>query len=582
MTYCAEPCYPPIGHAVLRGWAAAVAELPAPPFVLAVDGPAALAWDRAIADLVAALALGDRFTNGSTGQRAVRVVDMRDHCLPWNDILELTDAPGLRNDPNFAALATVGLGEILSRLEPPAVADGVLVVFGPGAALVRHDVLWYFDLPKRFAEAAIGRGEARNLGQVSGTGTTKRLFFIDWPILDRHRDSLIGDVARWFDFQEPTEPRSIDGPTLLRTAEALSARPLRTRPTFNSTPWGGHWAQQRLGVHLDACNTALGYELIAPESGVLVGTPSDRVEVPFQLIVGYRPREVLGDAVHAEFGTSFPIRFDYLDTVGGGNLSVHCHPRSSYMQEVFGWPYTQHETYYVFVGGEGAKVYLGLREGIDVEAFRARARDADERGVPFDIAEFVQAVPAVPHQLLMIPAGTPHGSGDGNVVLEVSATPYLYSLRFYDWLRRHDGRQRPVHVDHAFANLDVRRQGAVVQEELIQPVRVLRSGEGWHEELLGSDPEMFFEVRRLVSTGQAIPDDTQGRFHVLTVVEGDRVTVETDDGHRHELGYAETMVIPAAVGPHLIHPARSSSPVRVVKALVSAAATRPAKRRPTA
>ena len=89
--------------------------------------------------------------------------------------------------------------------------------------------------------------------------------------------------------------------------------------------------------------------------------------------------------------------------------------------------------------------------------------DAGE--VPFDITDFVQTFPATPHQLFLIPAGTPHGSGEGNVVLEVSATPYLYSLRFYDWLRRDGNGQRPVHVEHAFRirleNVSAHRIGIV-------------------------------------------------------------------------------------------------------------------------
>ena len=46
--------------------------------------------------------------------------------------------------------------------------------------------------------------------------------------------------------------------------------------------------------------------------------------MPFQLLVALHPQPVLGDEVTATFGTSFPIRFDYLDTVGGGHLSIHC------------------------------------------------------------------------------------------------------------------------------------------------------------------------------------------------------------------------------------------------------------------
>jgi mannose-6-phosphate isomerase class I len=155
------------------------------------------------------------------------------------------------------------------------------------------------------------------------------------------------------------------------------------------------------------------------------------------------------------------------------------------------------------------------------------------------------------------------------VVLEVSATPYLYSLRFYDWLRRDaEGRQRPVHVTHAFENLDTERTGAAVRFELVQSPRVLREGDGWREELLGSLPEMFFQVRRLVmNPGRAIEDDTAGRFHVINVVDGEGVEIEPISGVAHVLTYAETLVIPAGVGTYRMQNLGASR-VRVVKSLV--------------
>ena len=132
------------------------------------------------------------------------------------------------------------------------------------------------------------------------------------------------------------------------------------------------------------------------------------------------------------------------------------------MFDVFGWPYPQHETYYLMVGNRDHRVFLGLREDAEVAEFHREAEQAAENGT-FDIERYVQVFPAQPHQLFCVPAGTPHGSGVGNVVLEVSATPYLYSLRFCDWLRRDAaGRQRPVHVDHAFENLNTSRTGAAI------------------------------------------------------------------------------------------------------------------------
>lgn len=563
-TYEANPRYAAVDGTVDRGWPTALAALPAGPVVLALDGPPSLDWAAAIDGVRGA---------ASARGRAVQSLDLRTYFASWERILARTASTELPDDPDFATLAGGTLADLFDELPDPRPADdGLLVVYGPGAALVRHDVLWYLDLPKRHAEAAITTGTGRNLGQPedAGPGTTKRLFYIDWPLLDRHRDVIADRIARWIDLQDSRRPASLSGDTLRRTMAVLARRPFRTRPTFNTTSWGGHWAQRELGLNPDAPNTALGYELIAPESGVLIGDgPGRQVEVPFQMLVGRHPVEILGQEARARFGTSFPIRFDYLDTMRGGNLSVHCHPRADYMSRVFGWPYTQHETYYMMVGATGQKVFLGLRGDVDVEKFHRQAHDADHHGVPMDIEEHVQSFPATPHQLFCIPAGTPHGSGEGNVVLEVSATPYLYSLRFYDWLRRDSGdRQRPVHVEHAFRNLDTGRIGEAVTRDLVQAPRILGEGDGWAEELLGALPEMFFEVRRLVlDPGARLPSSTEDRFHVLNVVDGDGVLVTTRAGDEHRLSYAETLVVPAAVGDYTLR-SLGGPPVRVVKALI--------------
>ena len=463
-SYESRPCYPAVGAAVVRGFDAAVRSLPAGPTVLAVDGPHVLDW--------AALVAGFRRAVNDGLGIVVETRDVRDDFASWPDILARTSSAALRGDPDFETIPDGNLSVCFDTVPAVLRPDrGVLVVYGPGAALLEHDVLWYADLPKRFAEAATIAGEVTNLGQRDGDGpaTTRRLFYVDWPLLDKHRDALGPDVDRWLDTQDDAAvPSSLDGEGLRRTLTTLAAQPVRTRPTFNTTSWGGHWAQRELGMNPEARNTALGYELIAPESGILVGGPETWVEIPFQLLVANHPQQVLGEQVHESFGTSFPVRFDYLDTVGGGNLSVHCHPQERYMKEVFGWPYTQHETYYLMVGGKNRKVFLGLRGDVDVELFEKEAEQAHRHATPFDIERHVQVFPAEPHALFLIPAGTPHGSGEGNVVLEVSATPYLYSLRFYDWLRRDaDDRQRPVHVEHAFDNLDRDRTGDAVRDELV-------------------------------------------------------------------------------------------------------------------
>lgn len=559
--YRLDPRYAPAPGTVLTaGWQAVAAQLPPGPAIVAVEGPPTADWATIAARLTAEC------------PAPVRTLDIRTHYAPPAEVRRRTMSPADTADPYYCRLAENPLEDLFDQLPQTSGLLGdelLLIVYGPGASLVAHDVLWYADLPKRYAESAVIAGAGGNLGLPGERAELKRLFYVDWPMLDRHRDAIADRLDGWLDVQAPGHPVFLDGDGLRACYADLARRPVRTRPFFNSTPWGGYWGQRELGFNPGGRNTALGYELIAPEAGILIGHgPGTQAEVPFQLLCVLHPEQVLGPEVHARFGTSFPIRFDYLDTVGGGNLSVHCHPKEPYMRERFGWAYTQHETYYMTLGGPDARVFLGLREDADLDLFRKEIEEAANDGVPMDPEDHVLTFPAEQGRLFMIPAGTPHAGGAGNLVLEISATPYLYSLRFYDWLRPDaDGEPRQLPYEHGLANLETERRGDAVARDLVQEPRVLRRGDGWHEELLGALDEMFYEVRRhTLAAGAAAADHTRGRFHVLNVVAGEGIVVETAAGDRHALSYAETLMVPAAVGAYRLVAPRG--PAKVVKALV--------------
>jgi mannose-6-phosphate isomerase class I len=526
------------------------------PGVLAVDGPAALPWERFTASFERAL---------SAAGLTCQTVDSRRFFAPWDEVERRTAAAAIPGDPVFARLFDGGLADLLDSLQADLHEPGadVTVVFGPGSALLVDGPVWYGDLPKRLALVAVRAGAAGNVGRPRGAGgSEQRLVFVDWPMLDRHKQALVPRIDRYVDLTDVDVPRSLEGEALRRSLAALARRPFRVRPSFLPGPWGGQWLRRVLGVPTDAPNLAWSYELITPESGLLLGDDPP-LEVGFELLMAQNAEQILGPEGSERFGLEFPIRFDYLDTVDGGHLSIQCHPREDYARDVFGLRYTQLESYYVVATTPGAKIFLGLREGTDPQEFRVDAERAEQSSVPFRPERYMQTFLADRHRLYLIPGGTAHASGAGNLVLEISATPYLYTLRFYDWLRRDlDERLRPVHLEHAFANLDPRRRG----RDLIQQPRVVRSSEGSVELVLGRHPELFFAVHRLDFEDE-IADDTAGRFHVLNLVEGDRVALETSSGDGHLLSYAETLVVPATVGPYRIR--RVHGPAcKVVKAFV--------------
>ena len=562
MPYELEPRYPVVGGELDIGYDALAADAARrSPGVLAIDGPGALDWSGFMRALVEALR-----------QRSIAVqqIDVRTRMRDWRAIEERTETDALRNDPVFAAVPPGTLADLFETPAAPVPADAgaLMIAFGPGAALLPHDALWYADLPKRLGLRAVEEGRASNLGQTPKTlGTARRLMFVDWPLEDRHRRTLVPRIDRYVDVSDARSPRSVRGDVLRRTLATLVGAPFRTRPAFLAQPWGGRWAREVLGATESEPNAGLGYELIAPESGVLFGE-GDQIEVGLDLLLADHADALLGADVARRFAGSFPIRFDYLDTAGGGDLSVHCHPDDPYMREVFGLPYGQDETYYVMVTRPGARIHLGLREDAELAAFREAAERSQADGAPFAIDRFVNALPAEQHQLYLIPAGTPHGSGEGNVVLEISATPYVYSLRLYDWMRAGlDGTPRAVQLGHAFANLDVRRRGEAVARELVPHTTAVRRGAGFAEYAIGHHPDLFFAVHRL-HVDDVADDDTRGRFHVLNLVDGDEILIRTGSGREHRLAYAETIVVPATVGAYSVV-RTGRSPAKVVKAFVA-------------
>jgi mannose-6-phosphate isomerase class I len=562
MPYELEPRYPVVGGELDIGYDALADDAShRSSGVLAIDGPGALDWTGFMRAFVAAL---------SKRNVAVQLIDARTWMRDWTEIEQLTETDALRNDPVFAAVPQGTLADLFDRAAArvPTDAGTLTIAFGPGAALLPHDALWYADLPKRFGLRAVDEGRAPNLGQaLDATGTVRRLMFVDWALEDRHRRALVPRLDRYVDVSDARSPRSLRGDVLRRTLATLVGAPFRTRPAFLAQPWGGRWAREVLGATESEPNAGLGYELIAPESGVLFGE-GDHIEVGLDLLLAEHADELLGTDVARRFAGAFPIRFDYLDTAGGGDLSVHCHPDDPYMREVFGLPYGQDETYYVMVTRPGARIHLGLREDADLAAFREAAERSQADGSPFAIDRFVNALPAEQHQLYLIPAGTPHGSGEGNVVLEISATPYVYSLRLYDWMRAGlDGTPRAVQLDHAFANLDVRRRGAAVARELVPHTAEVRRGAGFAEYAIGHHPDLFFAVHR-VHVDDVADDDTRGRFHVLNLVDGDEILIRTGSGREHRLAYAETIVVPAIVGAYSLV-RTGGSPAKVVKAFVA-------------
>lgn len=430
-------------------------------------------------------------------------------------------------------------------------AGSLAIAYGPGAGLIElHDELWYADTPKDALQARARDGALTNLGtdeRLPFNEFYKRAYFVEWPALNRLKRRLLPELDLFIDLQDPDEPTAMAGDAFRAALRELAESPFRTRPWFSPGPWGGHFMQGHMGLDPDQPNFAWSFELITPESGIVFETDGARLECSFDCLMFQEYERVLGEAAR-QFQTTWPIRFDYLDTVSGGNLSVQCHPRPDYIRRAFGEAITQDETYYISAAQEGALVYLGLEEDADPDALRAELEASSRTGEPVDFERYLHSIPARPHDLYSIPNGTVHLSGRGNLVLEISATPYIFTFKLYDYVRRDlEGKMRPINLERGWDNLRFERRGPWVRDNLVARPRVLREGEGWQEEVLMERPEFFYNIHRLTVEGEA-EYALDGRALAVNLVEGEAVEVVAANGRRQRLQYLESMVVPAAAG----------------------------------
>jgi mannose-6-phosphate isomerase class I len=310
----------------------------------------------------------------------------------------------------------------------------------------------------------------------------------------------------------------------------------------------------------NAPNHAWCFDCVPEENSLLLGFGENCIEIPAMNLILLYPRELLGEEIHSRFGTEFPIRFDMLDTMGGGNLSLQVHPKTSFIREQFGMKYTQDESYYLLDAGDEGCVYLGLKSGIDTEAMTRELHAAQDDGSPFEAEKYVNRYPTKQHDHFLIPAGTIHCAGEGSMVLEISATPYIFTFKLWDWGRLGlNGLPRPIHIDHGIANIAWDRDTAWVQKNLINRIERIEEGPVWKEERTGLHELEFIETRRHWFTGPT-PHDTYGTVNVLNLVEGEAATVESPSGKFEPfvVHYAETFIVPAAVGQYTISPSGDS------------------------
>ena len=477
--------------------------------------------------------------------------------------------PFVTDDPVFGYMAPLNLIDFFDnnkiyslQKKVNAVERGMVIIYGHGASLIAFspDLIVYADMPRWEIQLRFRNNSISNLGSNNASAEFsyqyKRSFFVDWRVCDRHKLTLMHTWNYLLDTTIPEHPKMISGIALKDALAEVVSRPFRVVPFFDPGPWGGQWLKEVCDLDREQQNFAWGFDCVPEENSLLLRFGDTTFETPAINVVFAEPEKLLGKKVYDAFGAEFPIRFDFLDTMEGGNLSLQVHPLKEYIREKFGMAYTQDESYYILDAKDDAFVYLGLKEEIVPEKMVHELEKVQDVGGDFDAEKYVEKWPVKKHDHILIPAGTIHCSGADTVVLEISATPYIFTFKLWDWGRMGlDGKPRPISIDHGKQVIQWDRTASWTEENIINRFEKISEGEGWREERTGLDETSFIETRRHWFTGKVV-HNANGNFNVLNLIEGREAIVESTDNSfvPFIIHYAETFIVPAAVGGYSIRP----------------------------
>ena len=485
-----------------------------------------------------------------------------DECYLSGDQLEARLADTLTDDRVFGVMSCANLSDYLladrvaSFEQQVAQQSGIVIVIGTGASLLSHsDVLIYADYPRWQRQLDWRNGACNWLVENSDQDILRKYkqgFFWEWRIADRHKRTLFDRLDFYLD-NLSVPAVMIDQVAFQAGLDACLHTPFRLNPFFDPGVWGGKWMEEVCELPPSEKNYAWCFDGVPEENSLTLEYAGARLTMPAINLVLARPETLLGERNYARFGAEFPIRFDFLDTMSGGNLSLQVHPSTDYIQQQFGMHYTQDESYYILDAGEEASVYLGLKTGVDKHTLVDAIEQAQETG-ELEVETLVNRFAVKKHDHVLIPAGTVHCSGKDAMILEISATPYIFTFKLWDWGRLGlDGRPRPVHLEHGSKVIREERDTEWCRQQLLNAVTLQEENSAFRCERTGLHELEFIDTHRYW-INQSVSIVTGGEFQMLNLIEGHQAVIESPDRQfaPFVVHYAETVIIPAALQEYCI------------------------------
>lgn len=298
--------------------------------------------------------------------------------------------------------------------------------------------------------------------------------------------------------------------------------PLVFTPIYRRYIWGGRRFADAFGRPLPPGDDYA-------ESWELVDRGGDQSVVRAGPLAGRSLGEIVRRHGAELFGyappPAFPLLFKFLDAQRV--LSVQVHPDDARALRLDPPDRGKTEAWYVVAAEPEARIYAGLRQGVDQAALAAAIR----AGI---CAEVLHSFTPAAGDCVFIPAGTVHAIGAGLLVAEIQQSSDV-TYRLFDWNRTGpDGRPRPLHVE---AGVE-----AVTRFGPVGPVAPVATADPAVHRLVACE---FFELDAVRPT-RAWNCGGDDRCHVLAVIAG--TAQLPDHWSLPPLHAGDCVLLPAAAG----------------------------------
>jgi mannose-6-phosphate isomerase len=312
------------------------------------------------------------------------------------------------------------------------------------------------------------------------------------------------------------------------------AYPMPLEPRYLEKPWGGRRLERVFGRPLPEGRT-IG------ESWELFDRPAGSNLVGGGPLAGRSIGDLRGER-------ELPLMVKLLDVQD--RLSVQVHPDEATARAHGTEPKT--EAWVVLEADPGARIWRGLREESDPDAFRAAVEAGTVEGL-------LHSFEPKAGDAVILKAGTIHAAGGGLLLAEVQQSSET-TYRLWDWGRPKGKEKRPLQLDRglAAARLGPAGPDRIVAKEIEDDGNLRRL-------LLVATPQ--FQVEHLTMAGTTsfeTPVDGEPCWHALLVI-GGTGTIRAFDRRAYAAPFrpGDTLLLPSGHELYEIEPAGG----KVVQAL---------------